>query len=285
MQHLRTILCLTLGFAGCSSDAAPADTDGTTTDASSSSSSSSGADSSSGNPACQMLIIALGDEPCVRYREHEIGDFVYQACGPVTCAPRSGPADGQLPTGLSVGPDCEFLGNIGEDRIGGWAQIVDVERDGETVAVPFCAVQESTPAGYTVTFTPGPVVAQTFDPSGPISLGDEDPTLRVRPATDCPTADCSSSFSREFVPGGFDPASFTIGGTVEDEGGSATLVQPITASADVVEAEFAGDPWVFSVEANYCMQPAGACNLINPQTDAMDAFSAFAVIMRPQPSR
>lgn len=230
-----------------------------------------------------MLTVDLGENPCIQYREHELADFVDPTCGPVTCVPRTGPADGQLPTGLSVGSDCAFVGNIGEDRIGGWAQIVDVERDGQSVAVPFCAVQETTLAGYTVEFSPGPVTTQSFDPAGPISLGDEDPTLRIRPATDCPADDCSFSFYREVLTGGFDPATLVIGGAIEDEGGTATLVQPLMASADVVDVEFASDPWVFSVEANYCMQPEGACNLINPQTDAMDAFSAFALIMRPQP--
>ena len=230
-----------------------------------------------------MLTVELGENPCIQYREHELADFVDPTCGPVTCVPRTGPADGQLPTGLSVGSDCAFVGNIGEDRIGGWAQIVDVERDGQSVAVPFCAVQETTLAGYTVEFSPGPVTTQSFDPAGPISLGDEDPTLRIRPTTDCPADDCSFSFYREVLTGGFDPATLVIGGAIEDEGGTATLVQPLMASADVVDVEFASDPWVFSIEANYCMQPQGACNLINPQTDAMDAFSAFALIMRPQP--
>ncbi len=283
MRPLQMSLCacLALAHVGCSSDTS-ADTDGTstsTTDASSSS--TTAADTSSSGPGvCQTLTVELGDEPCVRFGEHTIDDFL-EDCGPVTCTPGTEPADGQLPDGLSVAADCSFAGSIGEDRVGGWAQIVDVERDGQSLAIPFCAVQEESFAGYTVEFAPGPIVAQSFDPGSAVSLEESNPTLRVRPAQDCPADDCSFSFSFSLVPGGFDPSSIVLGGDIEDEGGTATLVQPISASTEALDPALADRPWVFGIELNYCMQPAGACDLINPNTDAMDAFGAFAVIMRP----
>lgn len=284
MRRLSLSLCAAVALAllGCSSDTS-GDTDGTsssTTDASSSSSTTSADTSSSGPDLCETFTVELGDEPCVRFGVHQIADFV-EDCGPVTCTPRTEPADGFLPDALSVGADCSFEGTVGEDRIGGWAQIVDVERDGQTLMVPFCAVQETSFAGYTVEATPGPVVAQTFDPAGAVAL-DSDPTLRVRPAQDCPGDDCSFSFAFTVSPGGFDPGTVVLGAEIEDEGGVGTLVQPISASNKMLDPELADRPWVFGVEVNYCMQPAGACALIDPNSDATDAFAAFAAIMQPQ---
>jgi len=272
---------LALAPAACSSEA-DGDTDGTSgsaTDASSSSTSS--ADTSSSGPnLCETLTVELGDEPCVRFGVHQIANFV-QDCGPLTCTPRTEPADGFLPESLSVAADCSFEGTIGDDRIGGWAQIVDVERDGQTVLVPFCAVQESSFAGYTVEAAPAPVVAQSFDPGGAISL-ESDPTIRVRPAQDCPGDDCSFSFAFSLSPGGFDPASVVLGAEIEDDGGVATLVQTISASNEMLDSALSDRPWVFGIEVNYCMQAAGACALIDPNSDATDAFAAFAAIMHPQ---
>lgn len=276
--------CLALAHVGCSSEV-QGDTDGTsssTTDESASSSTTTSADTSSSGPGlCERFTVELGDEACVRFGEHQISDFV-EDCGPVTCTPRTEPGDGFLPDALSVTADCSFEGTIGEDRIGGWAQIVDVERDGQTVLVPFCAAQETSFAGYTVEVAPGPVPAQTFDPAGAVSLKDSNPSLRVRPAAPCPGDDCSFSFAFSVSPGGFDPSSVVLGAEIEDEGGAATLVQPISASNKMLDSMFADRPWIFGVEVNYCMQPAGACALINPNSDATDAFAAFAVVMRPQ---
>lgn len=276
VQTLSLVLCAALCHAGCSSDAS-SDTDGTDTDTDGTSSSSTTGDdeSSSGDAACQELIIDLGDEPCVRFGEHELADFL-DDCGPVTCAPRSGPGDGRFPLGLSVGPDCSFQGIFSEDRIGGWAQIVDVERDDQSVPVAFCAVQESTPSGYTVEFEQGAVLGQTFDPAGEITLGD--PVLRVRPATDC-GADCDFSLAFDRLDGGFDPGT---PGLISELDNSGTLTQTLDATADEVPAEFADRPWVFSLDVNYCIQAGEACSTINPNTEAMDAFSAFAMVMTPQ---
>lgn len=280
-QTLRLVACAVLCLSGCSSDAS-SDTDGTDTDTdtdgTSSSSTTEAADtSSSGDAACQELTIDLGEEPCVRFGEHELADFL-EDCGPVTCAPRSGEGDGRFPIGLSVGPDCSFEGIFGEDRIGGWAQIVDVERDGQSVPVAFCAVQDATPNGYTVEFEQGAVLGQTFDPAGEISLGD--PVLRIRPGTDC-GADCDFSLAFDRLDGGFDPGTPGLISELDDSG---TLTQTLDATADEVPAEFADRPWVYSLDVNYCIQAGEACSMINPNTDAMDAFSAFAMVMTPQGS-
>ncbi|MBV1860378.1 MAG: hypothetical protein KUG77_18340 [Nannocystaceae bacterium] len=279
MRRLSLSLCaaLALAHSGCSADAS-GDTDGT----SSSSSTTTSADTSSSGPdLCETFTVDLGDEPCVRFGEHELSDFV-EDCGPLTCTPRTEPGDGLLPDALSVTAGCSFEGTIGEDRVGGWAQIVDVERDGQSVLVPFCAVQETSFAGYTVEIAPGPVAAQSFDPAGAISLEDSNPTLRVRPAQPCPEDDCAYALAFSLSEGGFDPSSFVLGGEFVDEEGSATLVQPISASNTMLDSALTDRPWVFSIEINYCIQGGDACSLINPNTDATDAFAAFAVIMRPQ---
>ncbi|MCR9161408.1 MAG: hypothetical protein ACE37F_29540 [Nannocystaceae bacterium] len=278
VETLSLVVCVTWSLVGCASEASSdTDTD-TDTDGTSSSSSTSGADtSSSGDAACQELTIDLGDEPCVRFGEHELADFL-DDCGPVTCAPRSGPGDGRFPLGLSVGPDCTFQGIFSEDRIGGWAQLVDVERDGLSTPVAFCAVQDTTPSGYTVEFEQGAVARQTFDPAGAISLGD--PVLRVRPATDC-GADCGFSLAFDRLDGGFDAGTPGLISELDDSG---TLTQTLDATADEVPAEFADRPWVFSIDVNYCIQAGEACSMINPNTEAMDAFSAFAMVMVPEGS-
>ena len=166
MRHFRVTLwsCLLLSASGCTDDAT-ADTDG-----GSSSSSTSGTtaadESSSTGPACPDLVLELGDAPCVQFGQNEITDFIDDCGFALSCTPREGPNDGRMPDGLSVRPDCAFQGSINEDRIGGWAQIVDVERDGESIAVPFCAIQEqSLIGGYSVDFAPSPVLAKSFDPA------------------------------------------------------------------------------------------------------------------------
>ncbi|MGH1344567.1 MAG: hypothetical protein ACRBN8_23610 [Nannocystales bacterium] len=282
MRRLSLRLCaaLALVHVGCSSDPS-GDTDGTSGSTTDASSSTTSADTSSSGPdLCETFTVELGDEPCVRFGQHQITNFI-EDCGPVTCTPRTEPADGQLPTGLSVAADCSFEGTIGEDRVGGWAQIVDVERDGQTLQVPFCAVQESSLAGYTVEADPAPVLTQSFDPSGAVAL-DASPTLRVRPAQLCPADDCSFSFAFSLSPGGFDPATVMLGAELEDNGGAGTLVQSISASNEMLDPALTDRPWVLGIEVNYCMQPAGACALIDPNSDATDAFASFAAIMQPQ---
>ncbi len=283
MRHFRVTLwsCLLLSASGCTDDAT-ADTDG-----GSSSSSTSGTtaadESSSTGPACPDLVLELGDAPCVQFGQNEITDFIDDCGFALSCTPREGPNDGRMPDGLSVRPDCAFQGSINEDRIGGWAQIVDVERDGESIAVPFCAIQEqSLIGGYSVDFAPSPVLAKSFDPAAGVSLEDESPTLRIRPSAACPFADCGFSLAFDVLNAGFSPSSVTGLGELEDDGGNAVLVQPLTAAEDMLDPEFTTEPWVFAIEYNYCMQPGDACSMINPNTDAMDAFSAFAAIMLPQ---
>jgi hypothetical protein len=233
------------------------------------------------------LEIDLGDAPCVLFGSNELSDFIVGDSGaPVACEPVGESGGGRLPEGLSVDSSCAFAGTITEDRLGGWAQIVRVSQGDAEQLVPFCAVRETTAEEYMVEVTPSALMQGSFAPGESVAFGGAgEPHFTITsPPGLCGETSCFFGFAFSLDPSPFDAATFDLTDRqlAYDRNEPAVPIgiqHGIEVSGPSVAREYEDRPWVLSFEVDYCfsMSPDDCDGVAN----ADDAFSAFALIMRP----